>query len=118
MFWFGFYPPLWFGAGMDKRAEALRGWESVGLAFAEIGGVTMLEQGGNPKPRMFRNGRDRALVNRMGFNNPGSEKIVQRLHKAGAKQFQFGPILGNPNVRLLMKQKTTMHFTHSPLAVH
>ena len=48
MFWFGFYPPLWFGAGMDKRAEALRGWESVGLAFAEIGGVTMLEQGAIP----------------------------------------------------------------------
>jgi dihydroorotate dehydrogenase len=75
--------PFGLAAGMDKRAEALRGWESIGLAFSEIGGVTMLEQEGNPKPRMFRNGRDRALVNRMGFNNPGSEKIAIQLAQAG-----------------------------------
>ena len=61
---FGLYfsHPFGLAAGMDKRAEALRGWESIGLAFSEIGGVTMLEQGGNPKPRMFRHGQDRALV--------------------------------------------------------
>jgi dihydroorotate dehydrogenase len=44
--------PFGLAAGMDKRAEALRGWESIGLAFSEIGGVTMLEQEGNPKPRL------------------------------------------------------------------
>ena len=85
-----FTHPFGLAAGMDKRAEALRGWDSIGLAFAEIGGVTMFEQGGNPKPRMFRHGRDRALVNRMGFNNPGSEKIVQRLHKAGTNHSNLG----------------------------
>ena len=89
-----FTHPFGLAAGMDKRAEALRGWESVGLAFAEIGGVTMLEQGGNPKPRMFRHGRDRALVNRMGFNNPGSEKIAQSLHKAGNQRIPIWANLG------------------------
>ena len=81
---------------MDKRAEALRGWESIGLAFSEIGGVTMLEQSGNPKPRMFRHGADRSLVNRMGFNNP-SEKVAQQLQRSGPQTNRCGPILANPN---------------------
>ena len=46
--------PFGLAAGMDKNAKALRGWEATGLSFVEIGGVTMLEQAGNPKPRMFR----------------------------------------------------------------
>ena len=76
------YPtPFGLAAGMDKRAEAIRGWESLGLGFIEIGGVTALEQGGNPKPRMFRSGTSKALVNRMGFNNPGSENIAAQLEK-------------------------------------
>ena len=65
--------PFGLAAGMDKNAKALIGWETTGLAFVEIGGVTMLEQGGNPKPRMFRAPHAQALVNRMGFNNDGSE---------------------------------------------
>lgn len=71
--------PFGLAAGMDKNAKALIGWETTGLAFVEIGGVTMLEQGGNPKPRMFRAPHARALVNRMGFNNDGSEKIRESL---------------------------------------
>ena len=89
-----FEHPFGIAAGMDKRAEALRGWESVGLGFSEIGGVTMLEQEGNPKPRMFRHGRDRALVNRMGFNNPGSEKVALRL-KQSSKHNRKIPVWAN-----------------------
>jgi len=89
-----FEHPFGIAAGMDKRAEALRGWESVGLGFSEIGGVTMLEQEGNPKPRMFRHGRDRALVNRMGFNNPGSEKVALRL-KQSRKHNRKIPVWAN-----------------------
>ena len=96
--------PFGLAAGMDKKAEALRGWESIGLAFSEIGGVTMHEQGGNPKPRMFRHGADRALVNRMGFNNPGSEKIVTTLEKLVSKTFQSGPIWGNQKLHHLKRQ--------------
>ena len=72
--------PFGLAAGMDKKGEAINGWHSIGLSFAEIGGVTMLEQGGNPKPRMFRSTKHKALVNRMGFNNPGSEKMQESMH--------------------------------------
>ena len=71
--------PFGLAAGMDKNAEALRGWPALGLSFVEIGGVTQHEQLGNPKPRMFRASHAQALVNRMGFNNQGSEKVAARL---------------------------------------
>ena len=73
--------PFGLAAGMDKNAKALLGWEATGLSFVEIGGVTMLEQAGNPKPRMFRAPHAQALVNRMGFNNNGSEKIRAALDR-------------------------------------
>lgn len=95
--------PFGLAAGMDKRAEALRGWESLGLGFIEIGGVTAEEQPGNPKPRMFRSGTSRALVNRMGFNNPGSENIARKLNQHIAR-------FGQPKVPLwanLGKSKNT-----------
>ena len=71
--------PFGLAAGMDKNAVALNGWSALGLAFIEIGGVTMHRQDGNPKPRMFRANQAQALVNRMGFNNEGSEAIQARL---------------------------------------
>ena len=67
--------PIGLAAGMDKFAEAVPVWEAMGFGFSELGGVTHLEQPGNPKPRMFRAVEDQALVNRMGFNNPGAEKM-------------------------------------------
>jgi dihydroorotate dehydrogenase len=85
LFGLDFRNPFGIAAGLDKRAEALRGWESLGLGFMEIGGITMLEQLGNPKPRMFRAGKSKALVNRMGFNNPGSENIAIQLNRHFSK---------------------------------
>ena len=73
--------PFGLAAGMDKNAKALLGWEATGLSFVEIGGVTMLEQGGNPQHRMFRAPHAQALVNRMGFNNEGSQKIQRSLER-------------------------------------
>lgn len=73
--------PFGLAAGMDKKGEAINGWQSIGLSFTEIGGVTMLEQSGNPKPRMFRSNKHKALVNRMGFNNPGSDNMQKSLSK-------------------------------------
>lgn len=95
--------PLGLAAGMDKKAEALRGWENLGLGFIEIGGITQLEQEGNPKPRMFRSNSTKSLVNRMGFNNPGSEKTASHLKSHFAKH-------GRPKVPLwinLGKSKLT-----------
>ncbi len=77
-----FSNPLGLAAGMDKKGEALKGWESMGFGFIEMGGITMLEQPGNPKPRMFRSSSHQGLINRMGFNNPGSEKTQERLLKS------------------------------------
>jgi dihydroorotate dehydrogenase len=71
--------PLGLAAGMDKNAIALPVWEKLGFGFCELGGITCHEQPGNPKPRMFRSPSDQAIVNRMGFNNDGLEKVVNRL---------------------------------------
>jgi dihydroorotate dehydrogenase len=71
--------PVGLAAGMDKRAAAVPAWESLGFGFSELGGVTWHAQEGNPAPRMFRAVADGALVNRMGFNNPGAEALAQTL---------------------------------------
>lgn len=65
--------PIGLAAGFDKDGEALRGWEAMGFGFIELGTITALAQPGNPRPRLFRHPEQRALVNRMGFNNHGSE---------------------------------------------
>ena len=70
------------GAGFDKDAVALRGWAALGFGFAEIGTVTPLPQGGNPRPRLFRLREDDALINRMGFNNAGAQAVARHLASA------------------------------------
>jgi dihydroorotate dehydrogenase len=69
------------GAGFDKNAKYLRELEALGFGFVEIGTVTPRAQPGNDKPRVFRLIKDRALINRMGFNNDGVEVIKERLKK-------------------------------------
>ena len=71
--------PVGLAAGMDKAAAAVPMWERLGFGFAELGGVTRHAQSGNDTPRMFRAVADRALVNRMGFNNPGAEAMAESL---------------------------------------
>ncbi|MBJ7327648.1 MAG: dihydroorotate dehydrogenase (quinone), partial [Chthoniobacterales bacterium] len=66
-------------AGMDKNAVALPAWPLLGFGFVEIGSVTALAQPGNPQPRIFRLPRQRALINRLGFNNEGAEAVAARL---------------------------------------
>lgn len=77
--------PVGLAAGMDKGAVAVPVWESMGFGFSELGGVTLHGQPGNPQPRMFRMVSDEALVNRMGFNNPGAELLAQRLERWRAR---------------------------------
>ena len=74
-----FKNPLGLAAGFDKNAKYLRELETLGFGFVEIGTVTPLPQDGNDKPRLFRLPKDKALINRMGFNNDGVEKIASRL---------------------------------------
>ena len=74
-----FSNPLGIAAGMDKNGSAVPAWQSIGYGFSEIGGVTLHEQPGNPKPRMFRASAEKALVNRMGFNNIGAHALQDKL---------------------------------------
>jgi dihydroorotate dehydrogenase len=71
--------PVGLAAGMDKTARAVPAWAAMGFGFSEVGGATWHAQPGNPQPRMFRVVPDDALINRMGFNNPGAEAIAARL---------------------------------------
>ena len=66
-------------AGMDKNAVALPAWPLMGFGFVEIGTVTARAQPGNAKPRVFRLPRQRALINRLGFNNEGAAAVAERL---------------------------------------
>jgi dihydroorotate dehydrogenase len=71
--------PVGLAAGMDKFAVAIPVWEKLGFGFCELGGVTWRAQSGNPPPRMFRAAGEGAIVNRMGFNNPGAEAFAEKI---------------------------------------
>lgn len=71
--------PLGLAAGFDKNGKGLHTWPALGFGYAEVGTVTAHPQPGNPAPRLFRLPEDRALLNRMGFNNEGSARLAERL---------------------------------------
>lgn len=79
LFGLRFPNPVGLAAGMDKHAAAAPIWPAFGFGFSELGGVTWHAQPGNPAPRMFRAVPDEALINRMGFNNPGAEALAGKL---------------------------------------
>lgn len=71
--------PVGLAAGYDKNGEVPDAVLALGFGFAEVGSITPLPQPGNPRPRLFRLSEDRAVINRMGFNNGGAEAAVERL---------------------------------------
>ena len=73
--------PLGLAAGFDKNAAAADSWSAVGFGYAELGTVTAKGQPGNPQPRLFRLPEDKAILNRMGFNNAGAAEAARNLHK-------------------------------------
>ena len=93
LFGLQFNNPVGLAAGFDKNACYLRELQALGFGHIEIGTVTPRPQAGNPKPRLFRLPEDKALINRMGFNNDGVEAIAQRLEKWRSKGYQ-GLIIG------------------------
>lgn len=76
-----FKHPIGLAAGFDKNALALPAWEALGFSFVEAGTITAQAQPGNEKPRIFRIPEDEALINRLGFNNDGAERIAARLDR-------------------------------------
>ena len=79
VFGLNFPNPVGLAAGMDKCGEALPAWHALGFGFTELGAVTWHAQPGNPPPRVFRAIADAAIVNRMGFNNPGAQSVAETL---------------------------------------
>ncbi|MCF7784886.1 MAG: quinone-dependent dihydroorotate dehydrogenase [Prosthecobacter sp.] len=76
---------LGLAAGMDKSASAVEAWGALGLGAVEVGTLTPRPQPGNPKPRLFRLPEHEALINRMGFNNPGIQSAVKKLKNRSTK---------------------------------
>lgn len=91
-----FANPLGLAAGMDKEAAAIPGFAALGFGHVEVGTVTGQGQQGNPRPRLFRLPADRAVINRMGFNNTGAEAVARRL----ASQYDGAGGLRRPACRL------------------
>ncbi len=84
-----FTNPIGLAAGFDKNGIAASIWNNFGFGFAELGTVTLHAQPGNPKPRLFRLSKEKAALNRMGFNNDGAKMMKRTLEK------QKLPSLGN-----------------------
>jgi dihydroorotate dehydrogenase len=86
--------PVGLAAGFDKDGKHIRSLACLGFGFIEVGTVTPRPQAGNPKPRLFRLPADRALINRMGFNNDGLEALTQRLQQIRQEGVPNGLIIG------------------------
>ena len=81
-----FINPIGVAAGFDKNAEVADALFDLGFGFVEVGGVTPMPQAGNPRPRLFRLDADRAVINRMGFNNHGASEVAQRVTARKSKR--------------------------------
>ncbi|MEM7494287.1 MAG: quinone-dependent dihydroorotate dehydrogenase [Pseudomonadota bacterium] len=86
--------PIGLAAGFDKNAEVFAPMARFGFGFVECGTVTPKPQRGNPKPRLFRLSEDKAVINRMGFNNEGLIPFVRRLAKAAQTRIPVGANVG------------------------
>lgn len=87
-----FESPFGMAAGFDKDARSIRGLWALGFGHIEIGTVTALPQDGNPRPRLFRLVEDRAVINRMGFNNEGAAAAAERVSRQ--RRHRERPIIG------------------------
>ena len=90
--------PVGLAAGFDKNALFYEEMGGLGFGFVEVGTVTPLAQDGNPKPRLFRLPKDKALINRMGFNNYGVDAMVEQLKKRKNKKLIIGGNIGKNKI--------------------
>ncbi|MCB2088712.1 MAG: quinone-dependent dihydroorotate dehydrogenase [Sphingomonadaceae bacterium] len=111
--------PLGMAAGYDKDGEVPDALLGLGFGFAEVGSITPLPQPGNPKPRLFRLSEDRAVINRMGFNNGGAEAAAKRLaarrHNPGIVGINIG---ANKDAADRVADYSTMTRIMAPLATY
>ncbi|WP_457743492.1 quinone-dependent dihydroorotate dehydrogenase [Sulfurimonas sp.] len=105
-----FYNPIGLGAGFDKNATMIRGIQTLGFGFTEIGTVTPKPQAGNPKPRMFRHIEEESIQNAMGFNNDGAYKVVKRLKQRYPFTTPIGVNIGKNKITL--EKEAINDYTH------
>ena len=123
LFGLRFKNPVGLAAGFDKNALYLTELEALGFGFVEIGTVTPKPQTGNDKPRLFRLPKDKALINRMGFNNDGVNAVALRLKEWRDKQAEIdnrqsaigNKKSGDTNAGVPSEVEGTIH--HSPLII-
>jgi len=94
LFGLDFPNPVGLAAGFDKNAEVPDAMLAQGFGFVEVGSVTPLPQAGNPRPRLFRLSEDKAVINRMGFNNEGAVAVGDRLQARGGRAGIVGVNIG------------------------
>jgi dihydroorotate dehydrogenase len=119
LFGLRFKNPVGLAAGFDKNALYLTELEALGFGYVEIGTVTPKPQAGNDKPRLFRLPKDKALLNRMGFNNDGVQAVALRLKEWREKQAAGSKLQAASNAGtnspVLSGAEGTIH--HSPLII-
>lgn len=95
-----FPAPLGLAAGFDKTAASVNSWGQLGFGYAEVGTITGQAQPGNPTPRLFRLPADKALINRMGFNNPGADQAAVNLSatRPGPVRVPIGANIGKTKI--------------------
>ena len=106
-----FKNPVGLAAGFDKDGKYFNTMANLGFGFIEIGTVTPKPQGGNPQPRLFRLKKDKAIINRMGFNNEGVEALVERLKKGKPENVIIGGNIGKN--KATPNQKATDDYVYS-----
>ena len=87
-----FFNPLGLAAGFDKNAEVINPILNLGFGFIEVGTITPKPQTGHNKPRIFRLKEDEAIINHLGFNNKGSEKVLRKLKTLKLSEFKKGVV--------------------------
>jgi dihydroorotate dehydrogenase len=108
--------PVGVAAGFDKNGEVPSALTALGFGHVEIGGVTAERQAGNPRPRLFRLPEDGALVNRMGFNNEGADRIGARLDAADLPDAPVGVNIGKSKSTPLDEAADDYRYTYDRVA--
>ncbi|QHS18114.1 quinone-dependent dihydroorotate dehydrogenase [haloarchaeon 3A1-DGR] len=108
--------PVGVAAGFDKNAEIPRALAALGFGHVEVGGVTAERQPGNPRPRMFRLRADEALINRMGFNNRGADRVGERLATEPLPDVPVGINIGKSKSTPLAEAPADYRYTYERVA--
>ncbi len=113
-----FSNPVGVAAGFDKNGEVPRALSALGFGHVEIGGITADPQVGNPRPRMFRLPENGAIINRMGFNNDGADRVGARLARRSLPEVPLGINIGKSKATPSERAPEDYRYTYRRVADH